>query len=370
MKKVCHITTVHPLFDTRIFYKETKTLVRVGYDVTLIAQHDRDEIIEGIKIIALPKPQNRLYRMLFLTKKAYKIALEQKADIYHFHDPEFLPWAVRLKKKTGAKVIYDIHEDYPKQILYKSWIPKFLRKLIANLFSIYEKREVKKIDYLITVGENIKKRLETINSNIEILKNFPILKKFDIKNKKNKDNDIFNLIYVGGLTKQRGITQIVQAMEYLPDNIKLTLLGKFSPKEYEEIVKALGGFQKTEYAGQVSYDIVIKGLIGADVGLVCLWPIKNYYNAAEPTKMFEYMAAALPIIASNFPLWKEIIEGNNCGICVNPLEPKEIAKAVEYLIKHPEEARKMGENGRRAVLEKYNWENESKKLLKVYRKMV
>jgi len=82
--------------------------------------------------------------------------------------------------------------------------------------------------------------------------------------------------------------------------------------------------------------------------------------------MFEYMAAALPIIASNFPLWKEIIEGNNCGICVNPLEPKEIARAIEYLIEHPDEARKMGENGRKVVLEKYNWENESKKLLKVY----
>ena len=366
MKKICHITTVHSLLDTRIFYKECQTLVKHGYDVSLIVQYDDSVVIDGVKIIPLPEPKNRLYRMLFLTRKAYKLALEQKADIYHFHDPEFLPWAVRLKKKTGAKIIYDIHEDYPKQILSKHWIPNFLRKLIANLFSIYEKRKVKKIDYLITVGEDVKKRLETINSNIEILKNFPILKKFDIKNKKNKDNDIFNLIYVGGLTKQRGITQIVQAMEYLPDNIKLTLLGKFSSKEYEETVKASGGFQKTEYAGQVSYDIVIKGLIGADVGLVCPWPVKNYYNAAGLTKMFEYMAAALPIIASNFPLWKEIIEGNNCGICVNPLEPKEIARAIEYLIEHPDEARKMGENGRKVVLEKYNWENESKKLLKVY----
>jgi glycosyltransferase involved in cell wall biosynthesis len=86
--------------------------------------------------------------------------------------------------------------------------------------------------------------------------------------------------------------------------------------------------------------------------------------------MFEYMAAGLPVIASNFPLWKEIIEGNHCGIYVNPLKPKEIAKAIEYLIKHPKEAKRMGENGRKAVLEKYNWENESKKLLKIYEELL
>jgi len=368
MKKACHITTVHPSFDTRIFHKECKTLVDAGHDVTLITQHDQNEIIDGVKIIALPKPKNRFERIFSLSKKAYRLALEQKADIYHFHDPEFLSWAIRLKKKTGARVIYDIHEDYPKQILYKSWIPRPLRKLIADSFSIYEKSKVKKIDYLIVVVEDTRKRLKAANSNIETIKNFPILKKFNIKKIKKSDNNIFNLIYIGELTEQRGITQIVQAMEYLPDNIKLILLGKFSSKKYEEKIRRLKGFQKTEHAGRVSYDRAIESLCGADAGLINFLPIPNHIKS-NPNKLFEYMAAGLPVVASNFPSWREIVEINKCGICVNPLEPKEIARAVKYLIEYPEEAEKMSKNGRRAVLEKYNWGNESKKLLKIYEEL-
>lgn len=113
----------------------------------------------------------------------------------------------------------------------------------------------------------------------------------------------------------------------------------------------------------------IKHLLDADCGLVCFQPAPNQINAM-PRKMFEYMAASLPVIASNFSLWKEIIEGNKCGICVDPLNPKEIAKAIDYLIEHPQDARRMGENGRKAILEKYNWENESVKLLNLYDKLV
>ena len=78
------------------------------------------------------------------------------------------------------------------------------------------------------------------------------------------------------------------------------------------------------------------------------------------------MAAGLPVIASNFPLWKEIVEKNKCGICVNPLSPREIAAAINWMLQNPTDAAEMGRNGRKAVLEKYNWEAESKKLIKFY----
>ena len=106
LAKVCILTTVHQLFDTRIFHKEAKTLVQAGYNVTLIAQHRKNEIVDEVRIIALPKPKNRFFRIFFLTWKAYKIALKQKADIYHFHDPELLPWMVKLKRKTIILLMY------------------------------------------------------------------------------------------------------------------------------------------------------------------------------------------------------------------------------------------------------------------------
>jgi len=366
-KKVCILTTVHPALDTRIFHKEAKTLVKNGYDVTLIAQHSKNETVDGIKINALPKPKNRIFRILFLTKKAYKIALNEKANVYHFHDPELLLWMPKLKKKTGAKVIYDVHEDYPKQILSKYWIPKLLRKSISKIFDFYERKVVKDFDF-ITVGESVKERLEKNNPNVEVIKNFPDLDKFRNLTKEPKNSKIFNLIYVGGITKERGIIQLVQAMDYLPEYVRPILIGKFSPPELEKEVKDLESFKKVDYLGWVPFDKIPSYLVQADVGIICFLSEPNHIDS-NPNKLFEYMAAGLPVIASNFPLWKEIIEGNKCGICVNPLDPKEIAKAVEYLIEHPEEAKKMGENGRKAVLEKYNWENESKKLSKIYEKL-
>ncbi len=87
---------------------------------------------------------------------------------------------------------------------------------------------------------------------------------------------------------------------------------------------------------------------------------------AQPNKMFEYMSAGIPVIASDFPLWREIIEGCGCGICVDPLDPKKIAEAIDYLVDNPEIARRMGENGRKAVYDRYNWDVEEKKLLALY----
>ena len=368
MKKICILTSVHPALDVRIFYKEAKTLVRAGYDVVLVAQHDKEEIIEGIKIIPLPKPKNRFFRIFFLARKAYKIALEQKADIYHFHDPELIPWAIKLKKKTGTKVIYDVHEDVPKQILSKHWIPKILRKITSSLFNFYEKKMAKNFDFVITVGEDVKESFKKENPHVETVKNFPILDYFKNTHSELFSKNIFTLICPGGLTKIRGVEEIVKALEFLPNSVQLILLGKFVPSDFEQQIKSLKGFEKVRYFGQVPFGEIPQYLSRADIGVACYLPVPNNINS-NPNKLFEYMVAGLPVIASNFPLWKEIIEGNNCGICVNPLEPKEIAKAVEYLIKHPEEARKMGENGRKAVLEKYNWENESKKLLEVYEEL-
>jgi glycosyltransferase involved in cell wall biosynthesis len=104
-------------------------------------------------------------------------------------------------------------------------------------------------------------------------------------------------------------------------------------------------------------------------GIVTFHPLPNHIDA-QPNKMFEYMSAGLPIITSNFPLWKEIVEGNSCGICVNPLDPEEIGKAIEYIISHSNEAEKMGQNGKKAVLEKYNWQVEEKKLFEVYEELL
>ena len=370
MKKICILTSGHFASDVRVFHKEARTLVEEGYEVSLIAQNKKNESPQGLKIITLPRSKGRFFRMFVLTKTIYKLALKEKADVYHFHDPELLLWMTKLKKKTGAKIIYDVHEDVPKQIFSKHWIPKILRKPISILFEFYEGRKIREFDFIITVGKEVRERFEKINPNVEEIKNFPILKNFEetSRNRSVGKKKFFNIIYAGGITDVRGTTQMIEALEYLPSNTKLILLGKFSSEKYEKNLKSLKGFNKVDYKGVVDFKDVPLFYQKSDVGIICFLPEPNHLNAV-PNKFFEYMAAGLPIVVSNFPSWERIIQENSCGICIDPLKPKKIAQAIKYLIDHPKEAIEMGKNGKNAVFKKYNWGEESKKLIEVYKKV-
>jgi len=370
MRKICQITTVHPSFDVRIFHKECRTLAKAGYEVYLIAQHDKEEVVDGVHITPLPKIKSRKKRIIFLPMKALIRALKLKTDVYHFHDPELLPVGVLLKLLTKKKVIYDVHEDYSKQILSKPYIPKILRKSISYFVKVLEYISSLFFDGIITATDDILRNFSYHKRAISV-KNFPIIEDFPNINRVDENKNIFNLIYVGGIAETRGIIQIVKALEFVNSNkqVKLVLCGTFDPPDLEVKVRNLKGFEKVEYHGWVDHKKIPEFLNKADAGIVCLHPIPNYLTSL-PIKLFEYMLASLPVIASNFPLWKEIVEGNNCGICVNSLDPKDIAEAIKYLIEHPDEARKMGENGRKAVLENCNWEKESEKLINLYEELL
>jgi len=370
---ICILTTVHPAFDTRIFHKQAKTLVRAGYDVTLIAQHDKDEVVDGIKIIALPKPRNRFTRIFGLTWRAFRLALRQHADIYHFHDPELLPVGILLKLLTRSKVIYDVHEDYPKMIRVKYWIPKPLRYLAAFLFERIEVRGARALDAIVTVNEVIARRFR--RSSVEVVKNYPVLQ-FSREFARPRAIDTstrIRLVYVGAFSWDRGLREIIQAVDLINEglDVELELIGRFKEHSLLRELRTIAERCKAQVKiiNWVPYEKVWKFLRRADIGLMCLHPVGDY-TYSLPVKLFEYMAAGLPIIASNFPLWENFFKAHNCGLTVDPLNPEEIARAIEYLINHPDEARQMGENGRRAVLEKYNWESEGKKLLALYEEVL
>lgn len=365
--KVCHFTSVHTAFDVRIFYKECRTLAIAGYSVTLIAQHDKNEVVGGVKIIALPNVSNHILRFCGLTLKAFRLALKEKAEVYHFHDPELLLAGLLIKLSTGKRVVYDVHEDYRLQILYKPYIPQIARKSIALLARLVEYVISKYLDGIVTATDDIL-NIFSFHKKAICLRNFPIISNFsNFSEGRRIEKETFNIIYVGNLTITRGITQIVQALEHIKSDKKVTLIlcGDFYPLEYNASVRKLKGFEKVEYRGWVNPQDIPTLLCKSDVGIACLHPQANYLSAL-PIKLFEYMLSGIPVIASDFPLWKDIVIGNQCGICVDPQNSKEIAGAIVYLLEHPDERKAMGENGRKAVINKYNWENESKRLLDLY----
>ena len=362
--KVTHLTSAHDRYDTRIFLKMCSSLAtHVKYEVSLVVADGKgDESKNNVNIIDVgAKSGGRWSRMTKTVKRVYEKAIELDADIYHLHDPELMPVGLKLKKR-GKKVIFDAHEDLPKQLLGKPYLNPLAKMVLSKAFEIYEQFVCPKFDAVITATPVIRDKFLKINLNTLDVNNFPILEELaNTSNWSQKQNEV---VYVGSIAKIRGIEEVVQALAYT-NEIRLNLAGKFSEKSVEENVKNDAAWSKVNELGFLNRQQVGDVLAKSKVGLVTLHPVINYIDAL-PVKMFEYMAAGIPVIASNFPLWREIVEGNQCGVCVDPLDPKAIGEAIQYLIDHPEQAEQMGENGRKAVEEKYNWTIEEQKLLALY----
>ncbi|MDQ0218435.1 glycosyltransferase [Peribacillus cavernae] len=368
--KICHITSVHSANDTRIFIKESQSLSKAGHDVYYVVPNTEETVRNDIKILNVISDINgQLDRMRNTTKKVYQKALEVDADVYHFHDPELIPIGLKLKSH-GKKVIYDVHEDVPEQILSKEWIPKPMRKTISKAIKRYEKYASGKFDAIVAATPHIANRFQTYNQRTVTLHNYPLLDELAADSSHVSDSSKNNSIYIGGIYILRGIKEMVQSVEKVNEDFdcKLTLAGEFAPKSLEAEVRGMSGFKFTDYLGFLDRKQVKKILSEANMGLVLLHP-EPRFTVSMPIKMFEYMSAGLPVIASNFPLWKEIIEQNQCGLCVDPLNIGEISEAIKWILSNPEEARIMGENGRNAVTSIYNWENESEKLIQLYQSL-
>ncbi|WP_418501865.1 glycosyltransferase family 4 protein [Flagellimonas sp.] len=364
--KVCHLTSVHNRRDTRIFIKECKSLQAHGYEVYLIvADGQGDEVDRGIRIIDIGRPKGRLNRILGTTKKVYHEALKVDADVYHFHDPELIFTGSKLLKK-GKKVIYDVHEDVPRQIMTKPYIHPFLTKGISYFFEKIENWKSKRFDFIITSTAHIQERFLKINNNTKAIHNFPFLQEFaEIQVNWADRRDV--VCYVGGISKVRGNYENVEALSYIKR--KMLLAGVFLPETYKQDLMNSAGWEYVEFLGFLDREGIQDVLSKSKAGLVTLHPTINYLDSL-PVKMFEYMAAGIPVIASDFDLWKSIIEKENCGICVDPLNVEEIAKAIDRILADNKSASEMGQNGKNAVMKKYNWETEKYNLLTIYDKLI
>ncbi len=365
--KVCHLTSAHPDGDIRIFLKECVSLAKAGFDTYLVVPNSTTRIDKGVNIVSFESNYTtRKERMTKTVNEVFEKALEIDADIYHFHDPELLRIAKKLLK-LNKKVIYDVHEDLPKQILGKYWINKSLRKSMSLAFKFYENRIAKKLSGIITATPFIGERFEKINENTVTINNFPFMDELNSSVIKTTEDQSY-VCYVGGISKIRGISELIAAMN-LCKNTKLLLAGPVSPDSYIDELKTIEGWKNVEYLGKVDRIEVAKVLNKSNAGIVTFHPLPNHIDA-QPNKMFEYMSANLPVIGSHFPMWKNIIEKNNCGICVDPLIPQEIANAIELLSSNKELVEEFGLNGRASVEKVFNWNIEENKLIDFYNKLV
>lgn len=364
--KICVMTSVHKPFDVRIFHKQCRTLVQTGYDVTLVVPHDKDETIDGVKIRAVPQPANRKQRFIKTGYQVYRRALKINANIYHIHDPELLPYA-QLLRLHGKKVIYDMHENLPRDILTKKWINPRRRRYLANLVHLAERPLLKGL-YIVFAETSYKKDYYWVTNWVEIL-NMPDVG-YLIELETDQKYEPMAIAYVGGVSPDRGSIAMLEAIALLQNKGIKCSFHCIGPADNEHRNELKAKIENMQLSDIYLYDYMIPThaweiIKKCHVGMAILKPDPNFFES-YPTKLFEYMALGIPVITSNFPLYKEVIEHNNCGYCVNPESICDIADAMEYLLKHPIEAYILGTNGRKAVIDKYNWKYEASKLLKMY----
>lgn len=359
---VCIMTSVHRHDDVRIYHKEAKALREKGFDVTILCPDYEGTDENGIRFVMVLLPKQRMRRILTASGRFYRAAKRTGAQWFHFHDPELLGAGKRLSR--FGRAIYDVHEDVPRQILNKPYLKPWFARIAARVFERREMRIAKKLYGVAAAAPVIYDRLRTVCRNTVLICNYPKLSEFEETGPQQPKQRENSVCYVGGITKIRGIFEMLEAVA--GTDVKLILAGEFESQELYEQAKRRAGWENVEYLGFLGREGVRRVLQCAKAGLVTLHPVPQYLTAL-PVKMFEYMTAQLPVIASDFPYWNGIVDEARCGVCVDPMQPEEIRKAIAYIIRHPDTAKEMGAAGKKAVLAQYNWEKEAQKLFLLYR---
>ncbi len=365
--RVAHLTSAHPRDDIRVFLKECRSLARHGHEVTLVVADGRgDGARDGVAIVDVGCAKGRLGRMLKATRRIYRKALELKADIYHLHDPELLPIGLKLKRQ-GKKVVFDAHEDVPKQILGKHYLHPAVRRILSWGFAHFEHYACARFDGVVTATPYIRDKFLPINPHSIDINNFPMIG--ELESAVSWQDKADEVCYVGSIAQIRGIKELVRAMGATCTRVRLNLVGGFAEAQVEAEVQRYPGWRQVNTFGVQDRSGVRKVLGRSVAGVVTLHPVANYLDAL-PIKMFEYMSAGIPVIASDFDLWRAIVEESQCGLCVDPTDPAAIAASIDHIVSHRDEAQRMGENGRQAVLTRYNWAREEAKLIEFYDRLL
>ncbi len=368
--RVCIFTSVHRPYDVRVFHREARTLAEAGYAVTLLvhapfAAAERD----GVRLLGLTLPANRRQR-LFTLWRFFRAALHQEAAVYHFHDLELLPVGWLLKRWSRKAVVYDCHENYPEAIRERAWLPGWLKPLLSRLVAWFEPALARSLDAVVCVVPDQEARLRRRGCRTVMVRNFPRLEIFTVPEQGERAPE---LLYLGGLSHARGARTLVEIMALLHPvypHLRLTCLGPFNEPqvgvEVASLIRARHLEEVITHIPLVPHEEVAAYLYRACIGLVPWQPHPQLLKLCYPNKVFEYMACGLPIVASDLPGLRELIEPAGCGLLVPAAEVTAHVAAIRHLLDHPAEGAAMGRAGAAYARAHYSWESERRQLLQLY----
>ncbi|HBX23877.1 MAG TPA: hypothetical protein DEF34_09650 [Desulfotomaculum sp.] len=369
MKKIFVMSSVHQWNDGRIFYKEASSLAQ-KFKVQLHALADFELAKKnGVDIYGLPRYKKRYLRPINWLRLLWR-ALIARADVYHFHDPELIPLGLVLKV-FGRRVVFDMHEDYTDAIKHKQWIPRVMRGWVSKAYNYLEKICCRFFDAVIFAELAYKDSYHSVNVRQEDILNYPVFHYQYIS--RGHTDTRFNLVYAGTISETRGAVQMLEALHLVLRSgtmAHLYLIGPIYQAGLEEKLKRMVNSLKLNgsvtLTGRVTPEEVYSYYSRADIGLALLHPVENNTKSLV-TKLFEYMSAGIPVLASNFPSWQSLLSEVGAGVTVDPLNPEAIASEIRYLADNPAIRSQMGKHGCSAYRTRFNWQSEEKKLWDLYR---
>ena len=369
-KKVVHLSTVHHPFDTRIFHKECVSLAKAGYDVTLIVAVEderQEEIIDDVKLVYIRKHSGRIKRMTLSAWKLYLRAKNEQATVYHFHDPELM-WVGYLLKQKGNQVIYDVHEDYLTAIQQKDYLSQGIKRIVSGIYKKVEVFFTKKMAYCLA-----EKYYQELYPKGQQILNYPILNEKVLQRPISVPENK-HVIYTGNVTEVRGAYLHAQIPKFIT-GAHVYFYGKTDNDVANRMEQEASGLSHhlhvTGRGHYVNREIIDEAYAtGKYLAGMAIFPKSDHYLRKELTKFFEYMTAGIPIVCSNFPVWESFIKKYNCGLVVDPNDPPSWGKALDKLMNNHTLYIELASNGRQAVIEKLNWENEADKLIQWYEQLI
>ena len=368
--RVTHLSIVHKPLDTRIFRKECRALAQAGYDVHLVVGGAPARQLEGVRLhsIAADSTRPRARFQLIRLFRAMRVAGSLRSSLYHLHDPHLIPLGVALKA-AGAQVVYDVHEDYPSHARSKLVGRPLRRAGKVMLWRMLEWVARRTLDGFVCASPTLAAKFPPDRT--VVVGNLPLQDEFGGPALPYRER-ANTIVCTGYITKIRAFWEIARALELLPVELdcRLRVIGVFRPVKLARRAAEREAWRRIEELGWQPHPTVVRELLSAKIGLVLLHPLPNHTDAIRSNKLFEYMAAGIPVLASDFPRWREIVCGLGCGMVVDPRDPRAIAAAVEHLLRHPDEAEEMGARGRAAVAEQFNWDAERERLLSLYRDLI
>ena len=379
--RICHISTVHPLHDPRIFYLECWSQVQAGHEVTYLVQSDHDDYqLNGVRIRSVGKKAAitaglRLKQRLSRFVNALKISRSINADVYHIHDPELIPLAVWLRLRTGAVVIFDAHEDDVAYIRQKTYLHRLLKPILLLAMQINVRLAARGLSAIVVCDAGVEALYHRHYGakHVVIAHNFPRLDVFTLPTNVPPTDKQYDLVYHGSIPryhleiafnvadilKQRG----VKARWLFFGNCPYL---DWAQREIER--RGLKEYVTIDH-GWIQYDQVVPRLKTTRIGFIPL-PDLPKFQTNIPSKLFEFMALEMPTILSDLPPSRPFVGDGTCAIMVKADDYEAYADAITRLLDDPALCQQMGAVARARIERDYHWEKEAVEILKLYERLI